>query len=83
MTKKCIFGTYANLITNSSSPVEQQNVNVSRRVRNFQKQLQNRHICPSARNPAPTGQITMKFDSSGIFGKKIRQRKIQVWLKIW
>lgn len=82
MTKKCIFVTYVNLITNNSSPVEQQNINVFRRVRNFQKRQQNRHVCPSAWNSASTGQITMEFDISGIF-EKICRRKIQIWLKIW
>jgi predicted component of type VI protein secretion system len=81
MKKKCIFGIYAYLITNNSSPVEQQNMNVFRGVRNFQKRLQNRHVCPSAWHSAPTGQITMKFDISGIFEKKYVEEKFKFDLK--
>jgi hypothetical protein len=77
MTKKCIFGIYANLITNNISPVEQQNMNVFRRFLNLQKRQQNHHVCPSAWNSAPTRYITMKFDISGIFEKKSVEEKFK------
>jgi hypothetical protein len=63
-TKKCIFSIYASLTTNNSSLVEQQNMNVFRRVRNISKSdYQLHHVCPSAwNNSAPTGQILKKSD---------------------
>ena len=77
MTKKCIFGIYANLNCKQQQQSCWATKYVFGRVRNFQKRLQTRYVCPSAWNSAPTRHITMKFNIWGFFEKKSVEEKFK------
>jgi len=83
MTKKSIFGIYANLITNnSSSPVEQQNTFLAA----FATFKSDYRLVMSVRphgTRLPPDRLPWNLIFEDFSKKKICWRKIQVWFKMW